>query len=90
MLMLVCPLGLSLCRFFIQQGEKECFAACLYSCYDLVRPDTVLELAWSHGLMDFAMPYMIQVSKPVACWAVEHPCIKHIPCLSMQAVITGT
>lgn len=44
-----------------QAGEKECFAACLYTCYDLLRPDVVLELAWRHQLMDFAFPYMIQV-----------------------------
>lgn len=31
----------------------------LYACYDLIRPDLVLELSWRHGLMDFAMPYMI-------------------------------
>ncbi len=39
---------------------EECFAACLYTCYELIRPDVVLELAWRHSLMDFAMPFMIQ------------------------------
>ena len=50
-----------ICRYFIESGEKECFAACLYTCYELLRPDVVLELAWMNGLTDFAMPYMIQV-----------------------------
>lgn len=31
-------------------------------CYDLLRPDVILELAWRHKITDFAMPYMIQVS----------------------------
>lgn len=51
-----------LLRWFVEQSEKECFAACLYTCYDLIKPDVVLELAWMNKLMDFAMPYMIQVS----------------------------
>lgn len=40
--------------------DKECFCATLYTCYDLIRPDVVLELAWRNQLVDFAMPYMIQ------------------------------
>ena len=50
-----------LLEFFIKNGKKEYFAACLYICYDLLRPDVVIELAWRHGLSDFAMPYMCQV-----------------------------
>lgn len=42
---------------------KECFAACLFTCFELVRPDVVLELAWRHNIFDYAMPYLIQVSK---------------------------
>ncbi|KAG0240040.1 hypothetical protein BGX31_002304 [Mortierella sp. GBA43] len=49
-----------LLQYFVESGNKECFAACLYICYDLVRPDIVLELAWRHGLIDFAMPYLVQ------------------------------
>lgn len=33
----------------------------LFQCYDLLRPDVILELAWRHKIMDFAMPYLIQV-----------------------------
>lgn len=40
--------------------DKECFCATLYTCYDLIRPDVVVELAWRNQLVDFAMPYMIQ------------------------------
>jgi clathrin heavy chain len=49
-----------LLRFFVEQGEKECFAACLFTCYELVRPGLAMELAWMHGLMEFAMPFIIQ------------------------------
>ncbi|CAG9465968.1 unnamed protein product [Pedinophyceae sp. YPF-701] len=47
-------------RFFIDQGLKECFAACLFTCYDLVPPDVAMELAWLHGLSDVVMPFMVQ------------------------------
>lgn len=33
----------------------------LYACYDLIRPDVVLELSWRNGLNDFTMPYMINM-----------------------------
>jgi len=49
-----------LLRFFVGVQDKECFAACLYTCYSLVRPDVAIELAWRNGYTDFAMPFMIQ------------------------------
>ncbi|ROI64768.1 Clathrin heavy chain 1 [Anabarilius grahami] len=52
-----------LLRWFVEEGKRECFAACLFSSYDLLAPDVVLELAWRHGLMDSAMPYFIQVMR---------------------------
>lgn len=33
----------------------------LYACYDLIRPDVILEMSWRHGLHDFTMPYMINL-----------------------------
>ena len=54
----------ALMRYFVEAGDNECFAACLYVCYDLVAPDVVLELAWRSNMMDFAMPYLIQVRQP--------------------------
>lgn len=27
----------------------------LYACYDLIRPDVVLEVSWRNGLTDFTM-----------------------------------
>jgi clathrin heavy chain len=53
----------TLLNYFVEKGEKECFAACLYTCYELIRPDIVLELAWRHDLMNFAMPFMVQCFK---------------------------
>uniref|UniRef100_A0A671RCM6 Clathrin heavy chain n=1 Tax=Sinocyclocheilus anshuiensis TaxID=1608454 RepID=A0A671RCM6_9TELE len=52
-----------LLRWFVEEGKRECFAACLFSSYDLLAPDLVLELTWRHGLVDFAMPYFIQVTR---------------------------
>jgi clathrin heavy chain len=31
----------------------------LYACYDLIRPDVIMEISWRKGLHDFTMPYMI-------------------------------
>ncbi|KAJ3152832.1 hypothetical protein HDU89_001035 [Geranomyces variabilis] len=52
-----------LLQFFIESDKKECFAACLFTCYDLLRPDVIMEIAWRNGLNDFAMPYFIQVTR---------------------------
>jgi clathrin heavy chain len=52
-----------LLQWFLEIKKTECFAASLFMCYDLLQPDVVLELAWRHNLIDFAMPYMIQVLK---------------------------
>jgi len=52
-----------LLRFFVEEDMPECFCACLYTCYDYVRPDVALELAWRKNKLDFAMPYLIQVFK---------------------------
>jgi clathrin heavy chain len=52
-----------LLQYFIEVGKRECFAAMLYTCYDLMRPDLVMELSWRHGLNDFAMPFMINTMK---------------------------
>ncbi len=47
-----------LLRFFVSVQDRSCFTATLYTCYDLIRPDIVLELAWRNGYTDFAMPYV--------------------------------
>lgn len=52
-----------LVSYFVDIGNKECFAAMLYMCFDLLGPDFVEELSWQHGLNDFFMPYKIQVQR---------------------------
>ncbi|EPQ56784.1 hypothetical protein GLOTRDRAFT_21533, partial [Gloeophyllum trabeum ATCC 11539] len=52
-----------LLSYFVDIGNKECFAAMLFLCFDLLRQDIVEELSWQHGLNDFYMPYKIQVSR---------------------------
>uniref|UniRef100_A0A1W7RAR4 Clathrin heavy chain n=1 Tax=Hadrurus spadix TaxID=141984 RepID=A0A1W7RAR4_9SCOR len=52
-----------LLAWFLEENNHECFAACLFQCYDLLHPDVILELSWRHNIMDFAMPYLIQVMR---------------------------
>lgn len=46
---------------FFVKDSPECFAACLYTCYDLLTPSLVWQKAWLHKRTEVAMPYMIQV-----------------------------
>jgi len=50
-----------LLQFFVDNQLKDCFAACLYTCYSLIRPDVAMELAWKAKIMDMAYPYFIQI-----------------------------
>ncbi|TID27777.1 clathrin heavy chain [Venturia nashicola] len=50
-----------LLRYFVDIGSRECYVGMMYSCYDLIRPDVILELSWRNGLHDFTMPYMINM-----------------------------
>ncbi|TFK26167.1 clathrin heavy chain 1 [Coprinopsis marcescibilis] len=52
-----------LLSYFVDIGNKECFAAVLYICFDLLHSDVVMELSWQHGLNDFYMPYKIQIER---------------------------
>uniref|UniRef100_A0A2K5PJC4 Clathrin heavy chain like 1 n=1 Tax=Cebus imitator TaxID=2715852 RepID=A0A2K5PJC4_CEBIM len=56
-------LAQKLLQWFLEEDKRECFTAALFTCYDLLRPDVVLELAWRHNLMNLAMPYFIQVMR---------------------------
>jgi clathrin heavy chain len=44
---------------FVDIGSRECYVGMLYACYELIRPDVILEMSWRHGLQDFTMPFMI-------------------------------
>ncbi|KAH8693658.1 clathrin heavy chain [Talaromyces proteolyticus] len=50
-----------LLRYFVDIGSRECYVGMLYACYDLIRPDIILEISWRHGLNDFTMPYLINM-----------------------------
>lgn len=52
-----------LLSYFVDIGNRECFAAMLYICFDLLRADIVEEVSWQHGLNDFYMPYKIQIQR---------------------------
>ncbi len=40
----------TLLRYVADNEMKECFCACLFTCYDLARPDVALELTWKKHL----------------------------------------
>ena len=61
-----------LLSYFVDIGNKECFAAMLYLCFDLLRSDIIEELSWRHGLNDFYMPYKIQVQRSTALKVSNH------------------
>lgn len=61
-----------LISWFLENQYHECYAACLFQCYDLLRPDVILEVAWRHNIMDFAMPYMIQVMREYTSKVLSH------------------
>ncbi|CRH02619.1 clathrin heavy chain, putative [Plasmodium relictum] len=50
-----------LINYFIEIKNKEAFCACLIVCYDLLKPDYILEIVWSSGFTDQAMLYFIQI-----------------------------
>lgn len=52
-----------LLEYFVDTGNKECYAAMLFACYDLLAPDFVMEVSWRHALSDFTMPYQIQQAR---------------------------
>lgn len=47
--------------YFVETGNRECFVALLFACYDTIEYDYVLELAWLHNLANFIKPYEISI-----------------------------
>lgn len=52
-----------LLTYFVDIGNKEAFIALLYTAYNLVNYDFVLELSWLNGLDDYIKPFEISVKK---------------------------
>eukprot|EP01064_Diplonema_japonicum_P020232 TRINITY_DN2938_c0_g1_i2.p1 TRINITY_DN2938_c0_g1~~TRINITY_DN2938_c0_g1_i2.p1 ORF type:complete len:1602 (+),score=485.27 TRINITY_DN2938_c0_g1_i2:659-4807(+) len=59
---------------FMDNGLHECFAATLYTCYEIAEPDVAIELAWKHKNSDIVMPYVVQVLKEL--WDSRCSCKK--------------
>jgi clathrin heavy chain len=55
-----------LLRHIMNMQDKELFAAMLYTCYELVKPDVALEIAWRSNLTEYVMPYFIQFVKDLS------------------------
>lgn len=55
-----------LLRWFVdEKHDAAAFAATLFTCYSLIRPDLALELAWRNHIIDFVMPFVIQYVRDV-------------------------
>ena len=48
--------------YFVETGNRECFVALLYACYETISYDYVLELLWLHDLGTFLKPYEISIA----------------------------
>ncbi|EGC39262.1 hypothetical protein DICPUDRAFT_45258 [Dictyostelium purpureum] len=56
-------IGEELLQYFVEQKNHSAFAACLYTCYDFLKPDVVIELAWKNNIINYSFPYLIQYVK---------------------------
>lgn len=55
-----------LLHYFVDIGNKECYVATLYACYELLLPDVIEEISWRHNLKDYTMPYFINQKREQA------------------------
>jgi len=51
----------NLLEYFVEIENPHCFTSCIFVCYDLLKPDIVLYLAWRNNYLDFIIPYLAQV-----------------------------
>jgi len=81
-----------LLRFFCDSSEKECFAACLYTCFSHISPDLALELGWVNGYHNFVMPFLIQTFRRthVRLKALEERTAPPKEDENMQDTVAGT
>ena len=49
--------------WFLDRKNYTCYSATLYQCYDLLHPDVVMELSWKNDIMQYSMPYFVQVMR---------------------------
>ncbi|ODQ68207.1 clathrin heavy chain, subunit of the major coat protein [Nadsonia fulvescens var. elongata DSM 6958] len=52
-----------LLTYFVDIGNKECYVATLYTCYDYIKPDVVEEVSWKKSLGDYTKPYVLSVMR---------------------------
>ena len=61
-----------LLRFFVEQKEKECFAAMLYTCYEFIKPDVALEVSCvavsSTRLGNTNTPFLVPLCVAMHAW----------------------
>ena len=67
-----------LLKFFVEHGERECFAAALFTCYDLIKPDVALEVRGGLPALS-ALPTSVQLVV-VPCHLVPYLLRQHFIC----------
>ena len=48
--------------YFVETGNHECFVALLYTSYEYISHDYVMEVSWLHNLSNFIKPYEISIA----------------------------
>lgn len=61
-----------LLHFFVDAGEKEAFAAMLFTCYDLIQPDVALEVLHSSVSMHTTLTGLHLHSEVAGVFAPHH------------------
>ena len=56
----------ALLKKFAKDKRGQWFTICCYYCYEQLRPDVVMELAWAYDLKDFGMPFFIQLFSDIS------------------------
>ncbi|OAJ39008.1 hypothetical protein, variant [Batrachochytrium dendrobatidis JEL423] len=56
-------IALELLEYFVGLNKNDMVIACLYRCYDLLKPDVVLEVLWRNGLSGVGVPFAVQTVK---------------------------
>ena len=56
----------ALLKKFAREKRGQWFTICCYYCYEQLRPDVVMELAWAYDMKDFGMPFFIQLFSDIS------------------------
>ena len=77
-----------LLRFFVEKKEKECFAAMLYTCYELIKPDVAMEVGRPVQHRRLSVPSSSYCNPPGLTTQTHQQCLKALcACWVLTAVV---